>query len=137
MLWATSNKSWRQHPTKQQLYSHPPPIMKTIKVQWTRHVGHCWKSKDKLISNILLWTPSHRRAKAGWPARIYIQQLCDKKDIALKTSQEWWMIETGGERGSGKSVLAMQHDDDDERLHNKNGYYLVSFITKLYCIDIL
>ena len=26
-------------------------------------------------SDILLWTPSHRRAKAGWPARTYIQQL--------------------------------------------------------------
>ena len=25
------NKSWRQHPTKQQLYGHLPPITKTIK----------------------------------------------------------------------------------------------------------
>ena len=28
------------------------------------------------------------------------------QDVALKTSQERWMIETGGERGSGRSVLA-------------------------------
>ena len=26
------NKSWRQHPTKQQLYGHLPPIRKTIKI---------------------------------------------------------------------------------------------------------
>ena len=73
MLQAILNKSWRQHPTKQQLYSHQPTIMKTFKVRWTRHAGHC---KDELISDILLWTLSHGWAKAGWPARNYIQQLC-------------------------------------------------------------
>ena len=65
------NKSWRQHPTKQQLYGHLQPIKKTIQVR-----GHCWRSKDELISNVLLWTPSRGRAKAGWPARTYIQPLC-------------------------------------------------------------
>ena len=33
------------------------------------------------------------------------------QDVALKTYQEWWMIEMGGERGSGRSVL-VAHDDD-------------------------
>ena len=51
-------------------------IMKTIKARRTRHTGHCWRSKVKLISDVLLWTPLHRRAKAGRPARTYIQQLC-------------------------------------------------------------
>ena len=75
MLRAILNKSWRQHPTKQQLYGHLPPITKTIKVRRTRHAGHCWKSGDELISDVLLWTPSHGRGKAGRPARTYIQQL--------------------------------------------------------------
>ena len=76
MLQAILNTSWRQHPTKQQLYSHLPPITKTIRVRWTRHVEHCWRSRDEHISNVLLWTPSHGRAKAGQPARTYLQQLC-------------------------------------------------------------
>ena len=84
MLWAVLNKSWRQHPTKQQLYGHLSPIRKTIQVRWTRHVGHCWKSKDKLISDVLLWTLSHEWAKAGWPARTYIQQLCVDTECGLK-----------------------------------------------------
>ena len=50
--------------------------MKTFKIRWTRHVGHCWRSRGKLISDVLLWTPSHGWAKAGQPARTYIQQLC-------------------------------------------------------------
>ena len=54
MLRAILNKSWRQHPTNQQLYGHLTPIMKTIKVRQTRHAGHCWRSKDKLISDLHL-----------------------------------------------------------------------------------
>ena len=75
MLRAILNKSWRQHPTRHQLYGHLPPITKTIQVRRTRHAGHCWRSRDELIRDVLLWTPTHGRAKAGRPARTYIQQL--------------------------------------------------------------
>ena len=71
------NKSWWQHPTRHQLYGHLPPITKTIQVRWTRHAGHCWRSREELISEVLLWTPTYGRAKAGWPAWTYIQQLCE------------------------------------------------------------
>ena len=77
MLRAVLNKSWRQHPTRLQLYGHLPPITKTIQVRRTRHAGHCWRSKDDLISDVLLWTPTHGCARVGRPARTYIQQLCE------------------------------------------------------------
>ena len=77
MLRAILNKSWRQHPTRHQLYGHLPPITKTIQVRRTRHTGHCWRSRDELISDVLLWTPTYGRVKAGRPARTYIQQLCE------------------------------------------------------------
>ena len=84
MLQAILNKSWKQHPTKQQLYGHLPPIMKTIQVRRTEHAGLCWISKDKLISNIFLWTPSHGWAKAGLPARTYIQHICANTGCSLE-----------------------------------------------------
>ena len=68
MLQAILNKSWRQHPTKHQLYGHLSPITKTIHGRQTRHTGHCWRSKDELISDVILWTPTYGRAKAGQPA---------------------------------------------------------------------
>ena len=71
------NKSWWQHPTRHQLYGHLPPITKTKQVRRTRHAGHCWRSKDELISDVLQWTPAYGQAKAGRPARTYIQQLCE------------------------------------------------------------
>ena len=78
MLRAILNKSWWQHSTRHQLYNHLPPITKTIQVRQTKQAGHCWRSRDKLISDILLWTPTYGWAKARWPARTYIQQLCEE-----------------------------------------------------------
>ena len=77
MLRAMWNKSWRQHPTRHQLYGHLPPITKTIQARRTRHAGPCWRSRDELMNDVLQWTPKFRRAKAGRPARTYIQQLCE------------------------------------------------------------
>ena len=62
-LRAILNKSWQQHPTRHQLYGHLPPITKTIQVRRTRHAGHCWRSKDELISDVLLWTPNYGKKK--------------------------------------------------------------------------
>ena len=111
MLRAILNKSWWQHPTRHQLYGHLPPITKTIQVRRSRHAGHCWRSRDELISHVLLWTPTHGRAKARRPTRTYIQQLCedtgccpedlleamnDKKwrervrDIRASSTTWWW-----------------------------------------------
>ena len=59
MLRAILNKSWRQHPTSYQLYGQLPPITKTIQVRQIRHADHRWRSKDELISDVLLWTPPH------------------------------------------------------------------------------
>ena len=80
----------------------------------TRHAGHCWWSRDELIRDVLLWTPTHGRAKAGRPARTYIQQLCEEtgccpedqpgamndreewrervRDIRATSATWWWMM---------------------------------------------
>ena len=99
MLRAVLNKSWRQHPTRLQLYGHLPPITKTIQVRRTRHAGHCWRSKDELISDVLLWTPTHGCARVGRPARTYIQQLywtkIPKWDFIFRTCEDgagWHLI---------------------------------------------
>ena len=96
MLRAILNKPWQQHPTRHQLYGHLPPITKTIQVRGTRHAGHCWRSRDELIRDVLLWIPTHGRAKAGRPARTYIQQLCEDtgccpEDLprAMNDREEW------------------------------------------------
>ena len=66
MLRAVLNKSWRTTP-------HETPTIRTLaphhkklyKFGRTRHAGHCWRSKDELISDVLLWTPTSWMCKCG------------------------------------------------------------------------
>ena len=96
MLRAILNKSWWQHPTRHQLYGHLPPITKTIQVRQTRHAGHCWRSRDELISEYLLWAPTHGRARTGRPARTYIQQLCEDTGCSPEDLPEAMKGTSGG-----------------------------------------
>ena len=96
-LWGILYKSWKQHPTKHQLYNHLPPISKTIQIRWTRYAGHCWRSKVEHVSDISLWISSHRYASVGWPTRTYLQQLCTDTGYRLENlpemmddQDEWW-----------------------------------------------
>ena len=77
MLRAILNMSWQQHPTRHQLYGNLPPITKAVQARRTRLAGHCWRSKDEIVSDVLLWTPAYGQLKAGRPAWTFIQQLCD------------------------------------------------------------
>ena len=95
-LHNTSNKNGQHHPTRHKLYGHLPPITKTIQVRRTRHAGHCWRSRNELIRDVLLWIPTHGRVKAGRPARTYTQQLCEDtgccpEDLpgAMNDREEW------------------------------------------------
>ena len=113
MLQVILNKSWRQHPTKHQLYGHRPPITKTILVRQTRHAGHCWRSGDELISDVLQWTPTYGEQKQDDQLEHTYSSYVRMRDVAQKTCQRRWTIGKSGERGSGISVLAARHDDDD------------------------
>ena len=38
--------------------------------------GIAGESKDELINDILLWTPTYGHTSLGWQAKTYIYQLC-------------------------------------------------------------
>ena len=83
--------------TSQQLFGHLPPISKTFQIKRTRHAGHCWRRKDALISDVLLWTLSHGRASVNRSARSYLEQLCTDticslEDLpeAMNDREEWF-----------------------------------------------
>ena len=65
----------------------------------------------------------HNQLELTYNSSVKIQ------DIAWKTSR--WTIEMGGERGSGRSVLAAQNDNDDDDydnftyIWNPDRYYLL------------
>ena len=132
MLRAILNKSWRQHPTRHQLYGHLPPITKTIH-------GHCWRSKDELVSDVILWTPTYGQAKAGWPARTYIQQLCEDtgcnpEDLleAMNNREKWREmvrdIHAGGTTRWLWWYIYWQHFFVNTNFVEYNRYFLSTYI---------
>ena len=77
-------------------YPHRYYSSKVVRSSEKSNAGHCWRSRDDLIRDVLLWIPTHGRAKAGRPARTYIQQLCEDtgccpEDLprAMNDREEW------------------------------------------------
>ena len=64
--------------------------------------------------------PAYGQLKAGRPARTYIQRLCEGIGYSPEDLTEAMNDRRSGERGSGISVLAARHDDDDDRLNTTN-----------------
>ena len=86
-MWrAILNNSWRQHPTRHQLYDHLPPITKTIQVRRTRHAGHCWKSREGMYS----YGPPHmaEQKKDDQLEHTYSSYV-RIRDVALRTCRRW------------------------------------------------
>ena len=85
MIRAIPKNTWDKHLTKQQLYAHLHPITKTIQIRRTRRGGNGWRRKDELISDVLLWTPSHGHSSRVRPARNYQQHYldteCSREDL--------------------------------------------------------
>ena len=72
MLRAILNKSWKQHPTNDQLYGNIPKVSDIIRERRTRFAGHCWRSKNELASDLHLWIPKHGYSQVGRPCKSYI-----------------------------------------------------------------
>ena len=75
MLRAALNKSWTDHLTNVELYGNIPRVTTTIREQRLRFAGHCWRSKNEICSEVLLWEPLHGRRSCGRPKKTYIDQL--------------------------------------------------------------
>ena len=60
MLRTLLNKSWKQYPTKQQLYAHLPPVSQSIQVRQTRNAGYCCNAKNGPINKVFQWAPRHQ-----------------------------------------------------------------------------
>ena len=89
MLYAVLNKSWKQLSYKTAVSkSHPRKL---------RHAGHYWRSRNELISNVLLLTLMYAHTSIGQPAKTEIHQLCVDAGCSLKDllsmradKDRWW-----------------------------------------------
>ena len=85
----------------------------TIQIRWTKHAGHCRRSKDKLVSDVLLWTPTYGRPSVGRLTRTYLQQLCGYR-CSLEDLLGVVDDRTNRAKESRKSMLAAWLDNDED-----------------------
>ena len=85
---------------------HLPPISKTIQIRGTRHAGPCWKSRNELINDALLRTPSNRRTIVCRPKRTYLQQHCTDTECIVEELP--WVMDDRDEWQERSPCL--QHD---------------------------
>ena len=68
-----------------------------IKERRTRFAGHCYRSKDEVVSDLILWTPKHGKAKVGRRIKTYTKQLtedadCQHEDLPKAMGdREYWI----------------------------------------------
>ena len=96
MLRAVLNIHWKKHPTLNQLYDKLPRISQVLRERRLRLAGHSWRSKNELVSDVLLWTPPHGKRGIGRPEKTYVDQLADDagcliEDLpSLMEDREMW-----------------------------------------------
>ena len=96
MLRDSLNVSWREHMKNREIYNNIPRITSSIREQRMRFAGHCWRSKNELVSDVLLWTPKHGQRSHGRPANTFIDQMvevteCEVEELInlMDTRDEW------------------------------------------------
>ena len=112
MLRAILNKSWRQHPTKQQLYGHlPRKLSKLDESNMRDTAGEVGTSSWVMYSCGPLHMDEQRQDVQLEPTYSSSVQI---RDEAQRIGRKQWTMGRCGERGSGISVLIARHDDNDD-----------------------
>ena len=64
--------TWRQRITNEVLYAGLPRTSTTIRERRLRFSGHCWRSKNGVVSDLVLWEPTHGYRSVGGQTHTYV-----------------------------------------------------------------
>ena len=85
MLTSNLKQVLAQHPRRQPTVRPPASLSrKLFKLDEQDTQDTAGEARTKLVRDVLIWTPTHGQAKAGRPARTYIQQLCEDTDVTRR-----------------------------------------------------
>ena len=65
LLCAALNVSWRDYISNKELYGDLSPISTSLQIRRLQFSGHCWRSKNETVSQLLLSYPKHDRRLRG------------------------------------------------------------------------
>ena len=110
MLRAILNKSWRQHPTRHQLYGHLPPIIKLYKLDEPDTQDTAGEARTNSSVMYSYGPPHMAKQKQDDQLEHTYSSYVRIRDVTLKTCQKRWMIGRSSERGSGISELVARDE---------------------------
>lgn len=83
MLRAVLAFTWKDRKTNKELYGELSSITSVLQERRLKFIGHMWRRKEEIVSQMLLWEPKQGPRKMRRPARTYVDQL--REDTELTT----------------------------------------------------
>ena len=107
MLRVVKNVTSGKRITNEVLYTGLPRISTTIRERRNRFRGHCWRSKNEVVSDLVLWEPKHGERSIGGQAGAFVDLLeadtAVPRDCLPAAMDDSWLEKEshGGEEGVG------------------------------------
>ena len=110
MLSAVTNVTWQKHIANDVLYAGLARISTTIRERLLSFKGHCWRSKNEVVSDLVLWEPKHSKRSVGGQALTFVDLLeADVGVPRLLACRDGWQgwFEKENHGGSAQFDLAV------------------------------
>ena len=90
LLRRIQNLSWKTHPTLQQIYGKIPKLTDRLAQRRARFAGHCFRAKEEVVSDLLLWKVSNSR-KLTYPDVISRDTGIEKDELStVMADRDCW-----------------------------------------------
>ena len=94
LLMRIQDLSWKNHPSKEQIYGKLPVVSALVRSRRVQFAGHCHRIKNDVISSLLIWSPKHhgRGRKLSYPDMIARDTNLHREDLkrAMQDREYWW-----------------------------------------------
>jgi len=85
MLRMALNIHWTQKITNKELYGKLEQLSIKVRRRRLRFAGHCMRREDEVVSDLVLWAPTHGTRRRGRPPETYVKTL--ERDTGLKADE--------------------------------------------------
>ena len=105
------NVHWSQKVTNEVLYRAIEKISTKIRRRFLKFAGHCLRRDDEVVSDLVLWEPTHGTRRRGRPPESYIRNLENETGIpssemrvAMMNRAVWRLLLSGKQQSRNKQV---------------------------------
>ena len=107
LLRRAQNLSWKDHHTLQDIYGTIPKLSERLAQCRSRFAGHCFRAKDEIISDLIMWKASNSR-KLTFPDIISRDSGIPVKELpTAMADKDFWRSVVHGISPTGERVVCV------------------------------